>query len=48
MMVSSLVMVMFLAVPRVNLTSSAELELLSRVTPASSLMNLPPVKIAIS
>jgi hypothetical protein len=48
MMVSSLVMVMFLAIPRVALISSGLVVVLSRVIPAYSLTNLPPVKIAIS
>lgn len=48
MIVSSLVMVMFLAIPRVALIYSGLEVTLSRVTPAYSLMNFPPVKIAIS
>jgi hypothetical protein len=47
-MVSSLVIVMFLAIPKVALISSGELAQFSRVIPAYSLTNFPPVKIAIS
>lgn len=47
-MVSSLVMVIFLAVPRVALISSGVERAFSSVTPASSERNLPPVKMAMS
>jgi len=42
------VIVIFLAIPKVALIYSAELAQFSRVTPAYSLTNLPPVKMAIS